>query len=239
MSADINKENLDAILNDLAKQYRKYVGKNQKAELILVGGAAVIARYNFRESTKDIDAIIKSASALKDAVIIIGEKYNLEYKWLNSDFTRTCSYSEKLSEYSKYYKTFANVLEVRIIESEYLVAMKMVSAREYKNDLSDIVGIIESHHKSGNNLSMERINNAVHDIYGSQKIISANIWEFVDNALKYAADERYSNVREDEVRSNKLLKEFKKEYKDILTQDNVNEILEILRERDRKTDSTL
>ena len=85
MSADINKENLDAILNDLAKQYRKYVGKNQKAELILVGGAAVIARYNFRESTKDIDAIIKSASALKDAVIIIGEKYNLEYKWLNSD----------------------------------------------------------------------------------------------------------------------------------------------------------
>ena len=164
MSADINKENLDAILNDLAKQYRKYVGKNQKAELILVGGAAVIARYNFRESTKDIDAIIKSASALKDAVIIIGEKYNLEYKWLNSDFTRTCSYSEKLSEYSKYYKTFANVLEVRIIESEYLVAMKMVSAREYKNDLSDIVGIIESHHKSGNNLSMERINNAVHDI---------------------------------------------------------------------------
>ena len=163
----------------------------------------------------------------------------MEYKWLNSDFTRTCSYSEKLSEYSKYYKTFANVLEVRIIESEYLVAMKMVSAREYKNDLSDIVGIIESHHKSGNNLSMERINNAVHDIYGSQKIISANIWEFVDNALKYAADERYSNVREDEVRSNKLLKEFKKEYKDILTQDNVNEILEILRERDRKTDSTL
>lgn len=134
MSADINKDNLDAILNDLAKQYRKYGGKNQKAELILVGGAAVIARYNFRDNTKDIDAIIKSASALKDAAVIVGEKYNLEYKWLNSDFTRTCSYSKKLSEHSKYYKTFANVLEVRVIESEYLVAMKMVSAREYKND---------------------------------------------------------------------------------------------------------
>lgn len=234
MSADINKENLDTILNDLAKQYRKYGGKNQKAELILVGGAAVIARYNFRDSTKDIDAIIKSASALKDAAVVVGEKYDLEYQWLNSDFTKTCSYSKKLNEYSKYYKTFANVLEVRVIESEYLVAMKMVSAREYKNDLSDIVGIIESHHKNGNDLCMEKINNAVNAIYGSQNMIPQNTWEFVDHALKYAANERYSDVRKDEVRSNKLLKEFQKEYKDVLTQDNVNEILETLRQKDRK-----
>lgn len=234
MSADINKDNLDEILNDLAKQYRKYGGKNQKAELILVGGAAVIARYNFRDSTKDIDAIIKSASALKDAAVIVGEKHDLEYKWLNSDFTRTCSYSGKLSEYSKYYKTFANVLEVRVIESEYLVAMKMVSAREYKNDLSDIVGIIEAHHKSGNDLSMEKINNAVSNIYGNEKIIPDSTWEFIDNALKNADDELYSDVRKDEVLSNKLLKEFEKEYQDVLTQDNVSEILETLRQKDRK-----
>lgn len=232
MSADIDKSNLDTILNDLAKQYRKYGGKYQKAELILVGGAAVIAKYNFRDSTKDIDAIIRSASALKDAAVIVGEKYNLEYKWLNSDFIKTTSYSEKLREYSKYYKTFANVLEVRVVDSEYLIAMKMMSAREYKKDLSDIVGIIEAHYKNGDIISREKIDKALTDIYGSNKDVPDSTWDFVDNALKCANDELYQSVRDKEIRSNKLLKDFEKEYTDVLTQDNVDDILKTLLEKD-------
>lgn len=45
-------------------------------------------------------------------------------------------------EYSKYYKTFANILQIRTVSAEYLVAMKLMAGRQYKNDLSDIVGVL-------------------------------------------------------------------------------------------------
>lgn len=53
---------------------------------------------------------------------------------------KTASYTPKLRYYSKYYKTFSNVLTVRTVTAEYLVAMKLKSGRKYKNDLSDVVG---------------------------------------------------------------------------------------------------
>ena len=45
MSAEntITKENLDFYLRELAKEYRKLIGTKVKAEIILVGGAAVLA----------------------------------------------------------------------------------------------------------------------------------------------------------------------------------------------------
>lgn len=45
-------------------------------------------------------------------------------------------------EHSKYYKTFANILQIRTVSAEYLVAMKLMAGRQYKNDLSDIVGVL-------------------------------------------------------------------------------------------------
>ena len=38
---------------------------------------------------------------------------------------KTDSYSPKLIEFSCYYRTFANVVTVRTIEAEYLIAMKL------------------------------------------------------------------------------------------------------------------
>ena len=52
----------------VTKEYKKMGGKAMPAELILIGGAAVIANYGFREMTTDIDAIIHAASVMKDAI---------------------------------------------------------------------------------------------------------------------------------------------------------------------------
>lgn len=40
------------------------------------------------------------------------------------------------------YKTFANILQIRTVSAEYLVAMKLMAGHQYKNDLSDIVGVL-------------------------------------------------------------------------------------------------
>lgn len=49
-------------LKELAKEFRKHNGKKTPAEIILVGGAAVLANYGFREMTTDIDALIVASS---------------------------------------------------------------------------------------------------------------------------------------------------------------------------------
>ena len=145
MSSDIisfNKENLNFYLNELAKEFRKLNGKSMPAEIILIGGASVLANYGFRDMTYDMDAIIVAASTMKEAINHIGDKYGLPDRWLNTDFIKTKSYSPKLIEHSVYFKTYCNILTVRTISGEYLIAMKLLSGRKYKNDLSDIVGIL-------------------------------------------------------------------------------------------------
>lgn len=139
-----NKEDMDMYLRELAKVFRKLNGKTMPAEIILIGGASVLINYGFRNSTYDIDAIIMSSSAMKQAINQVGDKFNLKNGWMNTDFMKTKSYSSKLTEHSKYYKTFSNILEVRTVTAEYMVAMKLMAGRKYKNDMSDIIGIKSS-----------------------------------------------------------------------------------------------
>lgn len=122
-------ENLNDYLKAVAKEYKKMGGKAMPAELILIGGAAVIANYGFREMTTDIDAIIHAASVMKDAINSVGDQYHLQNGWLNTDFMRTASYSPKLDQYSTYYRTFGGILSVRTVQAEYLIAMKLRSGR--------------------------------------------------------------------------------------------------------------
>ena len=90
-SAVFKKENLDNYLNELAKAYKKLGGKNTPAEIVLVGGAAILENYGFRDMTTDIDAVITAASSMKEAITKVGDKFNLPYGWINTDFVKTDS----------------------------------------------------------------------------------------------------------------------------------------------------
>ncbi|MBR0162578.1 MAG: hypothetical protein IJQ02_15020, partial [Oscillospiraceae bacterium] len=100
---EFTKENIDGFLKELAKEYRKQVGKAMPAELILIGGASVLINYGFRNMTTDIDALIHASSAMKDAIRLVGDRHSLPNDWLNADFRQTDSYSPKLAEFSVYY----------------------------------------------------------------------------------------------------------------------------------------
>lgn len=47
---EFTKDNIDLYLKELAKEYRKQVGKGMPAELILIGGASVLINYGFRNA---------------------------------------------------------------------------------------------------------------------------------------------------------------------------------------------
>ena len=63
MSFEFTKENIDLYLRELAKEYRKQIGKAMPAELVLIGGASILINYGFRNMTTDVDAILRGASA--------------------------------------------------------------------------------------------------------------------------------------------------------------------------------
>lgn len=229
------KETLDAMLKELAKEFKKRNGTVVPAEIILIGGAAVLVGYGFREMTTDIDAVIHASSAMKEAAGRVGDKYNLPHGWLNSDFMRTDSYSPKLEQFSVYYKTFSNVLQVRTVSAEYLIAMKLRSGRKYKNDLSDIIGILAEHESRGNPISKDKIDLAVCSLYGSWEGFPEDSISFINDALEKGSYEAvYAAVREEEKNSKDMLVQFGEKYPGVTTQSNVNEILASLKAKSDK-----
>lgn len=226
------KENLDQYLRELAKEYRKLNGKSMPAEIILIGGAAILINYGFRDMTTDVDAIIHASSSMKDAINKVGDRHNLPYEWLNADFMKTISYTPVLNEISVYYKTFSNVLTVRTVSAEYLIAMKLKSGRKYKNDLSDIVGILAEHQKRDHCILLEDISNAVNKLYGGWNMISAESKLFVEEILRQTDFQTlYKSIKSGEKETKEILLSFEQDYPGVTTSNNVNEILENLKKR--------
>ena len=234
MSAEntITKDNLDFYLRELAKEYRKLNGTKVKAEIILVGGAAVLANYGFREMTVDIDAIIEASGAMKDAINRVGDRYGLPVGWLNADFRRTASYSDKLYEHSEYLFTRSNVMEVRTVRAEYLIAMKLVSGRRYKKDLSDIVGILYEQQKQERPITLEMIDRAVIELYNSWDSVDAYAKAVLEKAL--ATDDLVSLFEAqmaEEAQAKDAVLEIDKKYPNLINADNINEIIEKARKK--------
>jgi predicted nucleotidyltransferase len=225
-----SKDNLDTYLRELAKVFRKQNGKGASAEIILVGGAAILVNYSFRDMTTDVDAIIHASSSMKEAINQVCDQYSLPNGWLNADFARTASYSPRLREFSTYYKTFYGVLQVRSISAEYLIAMKLRSGRKYRNDLSDVIGILIEHHKKSIPISLEKIHLAVEKLYGSWESIPQSSRTFIEAAYQNTlAEDVYSRVKAQEQHSKDLLLKTKTEDPDKTSRASKQSILKELK----------
>ncbi len=226
------KENLDQYLKELAKEFRKRNGKSIPAEIILIGGASIIINYGFREMTYDMDALINAASSMKDAINTVGDRNDLPVGWLNDDFRQTESYTDKIIQFSRYYKTFYGVLNVRTVTGAYLVAMKLRAGREYKYDRSDVIGILWEQEKCGDPLTLERIQGAVRELYGTYDVIADDVQEFIEKAMQNGDYEStYTRVRELEAENKDNLLEYREEKPGVINNDNISDIIAALRRR--------
>lgn len=229
------KDNLDGYLKELSKEFRKMNGSKIPAEIILIGGASVLINYGFREMTYDMDAIIQALSSMKDAINHVGDRMGLPNGWLNTDFMKTTSYTPKLIQYSKYYKTFSNVLKIRTVSAEYLVVMKLMAGRQYKNDLSDVVGILIEQKNAEKEISLESIKRAAGELYegyGNLPELSRNFIEAVYQNSDLSA--LYEKIRDDEKQNKDILLEFQDDYPDVLNGDNLADILRAAKAKKEK-----
>ena len=230
---ELTKKNLDLYLKEVAKEYRKLNRNGMHAEIIIVGGGSILINYSFRLSTTDIDAYTQASTSFKEAVNRVSDKHGLPNGWLNSDFRHTESYSDKLVQYSEYYKTYYNIVDIRTITREYLIAMKLKSGRKYKNDLSDIVGILDEHIQRNDPISFEQIQKAYEQLYGSWDTLPNDTTVFISSLFKNTSNihDVYEATKQQENDAKEILIDFEENYPGITTESNVDSILESLKKK--------
>ena len=238
---EFTKDNIDVYLKEVAKEYRKMVGKQVPAEVTLIGGASALLNYGFRDMTTDVDALFVASSAMKDAINKVGDRFELPNGWLNDDFRKTASYTPKISQYSEYYRTFSNILEVRTISREYLIAMKLRSGRLYKNDRSDVVGVLLEHYLADNPITIDMVKKATTDLYDDWLAIPESSRIFIEETVEGGNyQERYKLIRSEEQETKESLLEFEKDYPGRLNERNIEDVVSTLRnKREGKKESVI
>ena len=196
----LNRDLIDMLLKEMANRYRKIDRKGyQPVEIIIVGGGSVVLNYGFRPSTIDVDAIINASDSLKDIAIELSVKYEISSHWFNSDFTILPSYSPRLLEKSEFYKSYNNgKFNIRTVKAEYLIAMKMQSGRLYNDDIPDVIGVIASEKRNGNDISFDKITSALLYLYGDNVSVSEDIMKRVSGYCELSVDElwaEYDNIQ--------------------------------------------
>lgn len=227
-----NKENVGDYFKELSKEIKKEFGRQANIELIVVGGASILLNYGFRESTQDIDAFVATHSSIKEAINRVGDKFNLPNGWINSDFKQTLSFSPKLIQVSKPYRTYNQVLSVRTVSEEYLVAMKLASFRQYKTDSSDIIGIIQEQRIKGDPITFEAVDNAVRLLYNGWENMPDKSKDFLISALNPDLPQGVYDIAKNTEETNKtLLVNFEKEYPNVLKSENLESILDSIKSK--------
>lgn len=128
---------------------------------------------------------------------------------------------------------------MRTVCAEYLIAMKLMAGRKYKNDLSDVVGILMEHEKAGAPIGMERIDVAMHDLYDGWKDVPEDLRAFIEAVVQNGDYEAlYRQYRAEEEAGRTALLDFEKNYPGVMKEGNINDILKAARaKKERERDS--
>ena len=116
--------------------------------------------------------------------------------------------------------------------------MKMISARQYRNDLSDIVGILLFAMQNNNPIAYRTIENAIIELYDSTKNIKS---EVIERVKKYSSmneselSDEYSKIKEDENKTLEDLQDIDNKYKGVVNEASVDTVIAALRRRENKS----
>jgi hypothetical protein len=129
---------------------------------------------------------------------------------------------------------------VRTVTAEYLVAMKLMSGRQYKNDLSDIAGILWEHEKRGEPITRELVADAVNKLYDGWAEIPQSSQEFYryifDNGDYEAI---YTEVLDSEQSAKEALLDFEERHPNTLNEANINAVIEQAKRKREQEKATL
>jgi hypothetical protein len=80
MSTGLGREDIRALLDELSAELS---ARGARAELFLVGGAAMAVAYDATRATRDLDAVFVPTDVVRRAAIAVAEREGLTEDWLN------------------------------------------------------------------------------------------------------------------------------------------------------------
>jgi hypothetical protein len=124
---------LEAVNADLAEN-------GIRGELFLAGGAVMCLVFHAREATKDVDALLVPAGAIRDAADRVGQREGLGSGWLNDAVKGFFSQAGRFEVYAE-----MSHLRVFAPHPEYLLAMKCLAMRlgEEFQDRNDVAFLLQ------------------------------------------------------------------------------------------------
>lgn len=126
----LGREQLLAVLRDLAEELDR---QGVRAEVFLVGGAAMTLAYDTRRTTRDVDAVFEPKSTVYEAARRVADSHRLPEDWLN-DAVKGFLHG---SDPDAVPVLDTPGLRVDVASPRYLLAMKLLSARD--EDVDDIL----------------------------------------------------------------------------------------------------
>jgi hypothetical protein len=126
----LSKEKMLECLRLLGKELSEL---GMKGEILLTGGAAMCLVHSARDMTKDIDALYEPKSAINKIAAAIAEREGLPPDWLNDGVKGFVGANAPTEDFITF-----DGLHVQTVSAEYLLAMKLVSARYGETDYGDI-----------------------------------------------------------------------------------------------------
>jgi hypothetical protein len=171
----ISKYNMDTYLGALNDCIFEKYGHIQ-VDMLLLGGSSLILSHTFRTMTEDIDSYIEPSIDIKSCINKVKNMYSITSDWLNTDATKTKSFSKKLKINAIPVKSYGCLNVYKICDLD-AICMKLVSYRE--KDIRDLNGLIADNNMS---ITQSMIANELQFLYG-------------DNAFDLLSNDAISYVR--------------------------------------------
>ena len=131
MSTGLGREDIRALLDDLA---RELAARGARAELFLVGGAALAVAYDATRATRDLDAVFVPSEVVRKAAAAVAEREGLAEDWLNDEVKWFLPGPDPDAQ--RFYASGSLIVDVA--SPRYLLAMKLFAARA-EIDADDII----------------------------------------------------------------------------------------------------
>lgn len=126
----LSRDQIIRLFEDLSTELRR---RGTRAEVLLVGGAAMALAYDVRRSTRDLDAVFAPKDEVYAAAAAVATGHDLPDDWLNDAVKGFLPAVDPQAR-----PVFeSDSLRVDVASPEYLLAMKLLAARD--QDVDDIV----------------------------------------------------------------------------------------------------
>lgn len=135
-SAALSREEIVRLLSDLG---RELTSQDVRADLFVVGGAAMALAFNTRRATRDVDAVFEPKREVYDAAARVAVRHGLPGGWLNDAVKGLLPGSDPQA------RPILEVpgLRVSVPSARYLLALKVAAAR-VDRDADDIRVLAEA-----------------------------------------------------------------------------------------------